>query len=139
MSNYSPIVRYKPNLEILDFQQGSWTPNSYAAINWSSPDCGYIKFGQLVHLYFQAAISTNSDTNVNQIFQLPFKPDFSVNNNQFGYGVLTGASSNYFIRMVDNGASEDYMQFVTNSFGNLTWSNLSGRTMRGTITYPTLS
>lgn len=119
-----------------DYEEGTWTPVDAsgtlgAALAFAVGN--YSKIGRMVFASFMITYPASANTNTASIGGLPFS---SMTGNQTGGSAITYTDFGAFISVL-KGAGNSTMLLCNASAAFLTNANMSGKTVRGTVSYMT--
>ena len=127
-----------PNNKLDDYEEGTWVPadGSGAGITgFTLTQNRYTKTGRHVFAHCQILIPTNTDTTMARL-TLPFVTDDHSTNSATG-GVCQEQNVDNSVVITAAVNYTNGLIFRPNGYGNYTWANLSGKTLRFTINYNT--
>jgi len=120
------------------YDEGSWTlsDNSAASLSFSgvTGNCRYTRIGNVVTCVFMVTYPTTSSSDSAAWAGLPFTSAATTNSVAGGYVTYTNAATDFSLLVASNGTT---VNLYTNSGASVANSALSGKTIRGVITYTT--
>ena len=117
-----------------DYEEGTWTPvdaSGTLGVPLAFAVGNYSKIGRMVFASFMITYPATVDTNNASVGGLPFS---SMSGNQTGGSAITYTDFGAFISVI-NGAGASTMLLCNASAAVLTNANMSGKIIRGTLSY----
>tara|TARA_A200000159_G_scaffold131743_1_gene129019 strand:- start:22 stop:2187 length:2166 start_codon:yes stop_codon:yes gene_type:complete len=119
-----------------DYEEGTWTPTDASGqgiTGFTLSHNQYTKIGRKVFAHCQITFPSSSNTTLARL-SLPFAPNASSNNSATG-GVCQEQNISSSITVVAAVNYTNGVIFRPNGYGNYTYANLSGKTLRFAIHY----
>jgi hypothetical protein len=119
-----------------DYEEGTWTPadaSGEGITGFTLSHNQFTKVGRHVFAHCQITFPSSSNTTLARL-SLPFPADTASNNSATG-GVCQEQNLGSSVAIVAAVNYTNGVIFRPNGFGNYTWANLSGKTLRFTINY----